>query len=291
MQRDPNTDPVSSSGRIIAAWRALESAEPDPLFVDPLAADLAGAAAVAEAERLARPWPPGAGGGRRYCIANVGARVSWFDRHLEAALAGKPLGDGGSVGSSTATAAAASPPPPRQVVILGAGYDTRPWRLQLPAGVAWFEVDVPEVVAAKRRQLAALGAGFDRSKAAGARHALRAASWTGLSADLGRPGVVAALVAAGFDVGQPTVWVAEGLLMYLTEQQTDDLLEEAAGECNGSRWLPRLAFGPCVINLLHPPGCTQRLPTHARQTHTTLLKKQAPQRPAASSSPTTAPRS
>ena len=33
-------------------------------------------------------------------------------------------------------------PPPGQVVLLGSGMDTRPWRLPLGSRVAWFEVDM-----------------------------------------------------------------------------------------------------------------------------------------------------
>jgi O-methyltransferase involved in polyketide biosynthesis len=45
-----------------------------------------------------------------------------------------------------------------QVVVLGAGMDTRPWRLQLPPGVAWFEVDRHDVIAAKQQLLQRHGA-------------------------------------------------------------------------------------------------------------------------------------
>jgi len=40
-----------------------------------------------------------------------------------------------------------------QVVNLGCGLDTRPWRLALPANVAWIDVDTVEVIELKRRLL------------------------------------------------------------------------------------------------------------------------------------------
>ena len=46
----------------------------------------------------------------------------------------------------------------RQVVMLGAGMDTRPWRLDLPPNVTWFEVDRPDVMRAKQRELVFAGA-------------------------------------------------------------------------------------------------------------------------------------
>ena len=57
----------------------------------------------------------------------------------------------------------------------------------------------------------------------------RAESWTALEADLCSPGWSQRLQAAGFDPSLPTVWVAEGLLMYLTQHEVDALLREMAG--------------------------------------------------------------
>ncbi len=45
-----------------------------------------------------------------------------------------------------------------QVVLLGAGMDTRAWRLELPPGVAWFEVDTADVLGAKRAIMTRAGA-------------------------------------------------------------------------------------------------------------------------------------
>jgi O-methyltransferase involved in polyketide biosynthesis len=232
--------------------------EPDPLFVDPFSAELAGPDAVKEAERLAKPFPadmaaqehhqqqPPALRRRRFCYSNVGVRVWWFDQQLLAALRGA---GGGGRGSSDAAA-----PAPRQVVVFGAGFDTRPWRLDLPDGVSWFEIDLPEIIDAKRHRLTDLHASLGPKRPAGgggnpdggavaahSRHPLRAASWAALSADLQRPGWAAALVDAGLDPSRPTVWVAEGLLMYLTHQQSAALLHEAAGEWGPLQGLGNLA--------------------------------------------------
>jgi O-methyltransferase involved in polyketide biosynthesis len=270
----PRALPPHPAPAPLAAWRALESREPRPLYVDPLAAALAGPDAVAEVAAQARPFPAGlpppaepadaatpagagapaatgaAGGGsstrRAFCLSNISARVWWFDRQILAALAGAPTPGPGAVGASGGAAgAAAAAPPLRQVVVLGAGLDARPWRLALPKGVAWFEVDLPEVAAAKRAALAragaataaAAGAGGGSSGAGGegpasaapAAHPLRAASWASVGLDLCRPGAAAALAARGHDAAAPTVWVAEGLLMYLDRGQSDRLLREIAG--------------------------------------------------------------
>lgn len=127
---------------------------------------------------------------RRFCYSNVSARVWWFDRQLTAALA--------------------RPSQPRQVVVLGAGLDCRPWRMALPPGVRWWELDMPHVVAAKRHQLEQLGAALSAAAPAAHAHPLCAAAWQAVAADLGRPGWGEALLAAGLDASRPVVWVAEG---------------------------------------------------------------------------------
>ncbi|KAL4856793.1 General transcription factor IIH subunit 2 [Chlorella vulgaris] len=209
-------DPVVASGKLIAAWRALESMEPRALFIDAFAGALAGTEAVREALSLARPYlSPGSAQHveqRRFCFSNVASRVWWFDRQLEAAL-------GASAGGASSRA-------PRQVVVLGAGMDSRPWRMKLPAGVRWLEADLPSVASAKREQLEQLGAGFEPGQACS--HPLRAASWAIMPADLSQPGWTKALIEAGLDCNQPIVWVAEGLLMYLSNDQVTALLREMA---------------------------------------------------------------
>lgn len=45
-----------------------------------------------------------------------------------------------------------------QVVLLGAGMDTRAWRINLPPGTSWYELDQADLLAAKVAALDALGA-------------------------------------------------------------------------------------------------------------------------------------
>ena len=47
------------------------------------------------------------------------------------------------------------------MVLLGAGMDSRPWRLDLPPGVAWFEVDRQDVLEAKTSTLQRHGVQVD----------------------------------------------------------------------------------------------------------------------------------
>lgn len=89
----------------------------------------------------------------------------------------------------------------RQVVLLGAGLDTRAYRLPWPDGCTVFEVDREEVLAFKHRTLDGTAA-------------VPRARRVALAADL-RQDWAARLRAAGFEPGRPTAWLAEGLLLYL----------------------------------------------------------------------------
>jgi methyltransferase (TIGR00027 family) len=165
----------------IAAVRARESERPDRLFHDPYARVLAGDAGFAMMARS-----EAAAGGRPHPFIPV--RVRWFDDLTLAAI-----------------------PAASQVALLGAGLDSRPFRLEVPPGVEWFEVDQPAVLAAKDEQLAA-------APPRGRRHAV--------GADL-RDDWVTPLLGAGYDRRAPTLWLAEGLFFYLTEAIIVDLLRRA----------------------------------------------------------------
>jgi methyltransferase (TIGR00027 family) len=89
----------------------------------------------------------------------------------------------------------------RQVILLGAGLDSRAFRLDWPPGRVVFELDNEDVLAFKHEVLSGLCA---TPKAA------RRTIATDLRADW-----AGALLGAGFDTATPSAWLAEGLLLYL----------------------------------------------------------------------------
>ncbi|MGN6677423.1 MAG: class I SAM-dependent methyltransferase, partial [Streptosporangiaceae bacterium] len=93
-----------------------------------------------------------------------------------------------------------------QVVILGAGYDDRALRFRT-AGVRFFEVDHPDTQADKRARLDTILAEDDLAGVAG-RPAF-------VAADFGSDDVAAVLSAAGHDRERATLFLSEGLLVYL----------------------------------------------------------------------------
>ncbi|MGW4356318.1 SAM-dependent methyltransferase [Nocardia sp. NPDC004582] len=91
----------------------------------------------------------------------------------------------------------------RQIVLLGAGLDTRAYRLALPPDSHVFEIDLPELFAFKEHVLAAIAATPTCH-----RHVV--------IADL-REDWRTTLLDAGFDPSVPTYWVDEGSLGYLNQ--------------------------------------------------------------------------
>ncbi|MFD8108479.1 class I SAM-dependent methyltransferase [Streptomyces microflavus] len=89
----------------------------------------------------------------------------------------------------------------RQVVLLGAGLDSRAFRLDWPPGCVIFEIDREEVLAFKHQVLDGLSA---------APKAARVPVPMDLRADW-----AGALPGAGFDPAAPSIWLVEGLLFYL----------------------------------------------------------------------------
>ena len=98
----------------------------------------------------------------------------------------------------------------RQVVLLGAGLDTRALRLDLPRGTVVYELDRPDVLAFKRAVLDGLGA-----------KPVATSRW--IAMDL-REDWASALLAAGFSPATATVWLAEGLLLYLPAAAERELM-------------------------------------------------------------------
>ena len=99
-----------------------------------------------------------------------------------------------------------------QVVLLAAGLDSRAFRLDWPTGVRLFELDLPELFAFKEPVLAS---------AAVVPHCGRVVVGVDLREDW-----TGALAAAGHQSGGATVWLAEGLLPYLSQQEGERLLAQ-----------------------------------------------------------------
>jgi len=107
-----------------------------------------------------------------------------------------------------------------QFVILGAGFDTRAYRLPNDTRVRAFEVDSPQTQMVKRETLKK--AGIDPGGV------------TFVPADFEKQDWLACLTAAGFDPGERTLFLWEGVTMYLSREAVEDTLRKIASTAHGS---------------------------------------------------------
>jgi methyltransferase (TIGR00027 family) len=103
----------------------------------------------------------------------------------------------------------------RQVVILGAGYDGRAWRMSELTGVKVFEVDHPATQGAKRARVPELPSPH--------------AALSFVPSNFERESLDAVLERAGHDRKVPTCWIWEGVVMYLTREAMRATLAGIAG--------------------------------------------------------------
>jgi methyltransferase (TIGR00027 family) len=108
------------------------------------------------------------------------------------------------------------------VVILGAGYDTRAYRIPALAGIRLCEVDLPSNTIAKTAALRRCTGGVPDHV-------------TLLSVDLETDDLAGRLDDAGFDRTQRTFYIWEAVTQYLTEEAARSTMEYLSGAARGSR--------------------------------------------------------
>ena len=160
---------VSGTAFVVAEFRAEENAEPAPLYVDSIVGLFLNDDSKRAAGRVAASFPPSRD--------LVRIRTKYLDDMLERQL-----------GSNV-----------RQVVILGAGLDTRAVRKH-SAGVRYFEIDDP--VTLKIKQACYERNGFH-------------VNVTFIPGDYVRDGLITLLTRSGVGFDQPTYFIWEGNTMYL----------------------------------------------------------------------------
>jgi methyltransferase (TIGR00027 family) len=179
---------VGWTALMTAYARARETARHDRLFADPWAQRLVAASAEADGSGLPRLGPAREDAGSIVwdsLVTYFTVRTPFYDEQVRAACAAGH----------------------RQVVLLAAGLDARAWRLDLPEGTAVYEVDTRPVLDYKHAVLTEQPRNHRVPVVADLRE-----DWPD------------ALRRAGHDPAQPTVWLVEGLLMYLDAADCDRLL-------------------------------------------------------------------
>ncbi|ORW67276.1 SAM-dependent methyltransferase [Mycobacterium riyadhense] len=190
---------VGATAVMVAAARAVETDQADPLIRDPYARLLvtnANAGAIWEAmldeSMVARveAIDSETAATVQHMRSYQAVRTNFFDSYFADAVA-----DG-----------------IQQIVILASGLDSRAYRLDWPAGTTVYEIDQPQVLAYKSATLATNGV-------------TPAAQRREVPIDL-RQDWPAGLCAVDFDPTARTAWLAEGLLMYLPAEAQDRLFTQ-----------------------------------------------------------------
>ena len=101
-----------------------------------------------------------------------------------------------------------------QYIILGAGYDSRAHRLELPSSLRIFEVDQPEIQARKRSKLP--------------EELSNSENMTYVAVDFTHQSLTEQLINAGFDQNKSTVFTLEGVSQYITKEALSSTIKEVA---------------------------------------------------------------
>jgi methyltransferase (TIGR00027 family) len=126
-----------------------------------------------------------------------------------------------------------------QLVILGAGLDTRAHRLDALRATTVYEVDHPDGQRLKRERAHAIE--------------VRASALRYVPVDLARDDLLASLTAAGFARDQPSFWLAEGLVPYLSRATVDHTLQQIGSVARPGSQLLITYVTPELSMLRHAP--------------------------------------
>jgi methyltransferase (TIGR00027 family) len=196
---------ASLTAEYMALFRAIESARParSRLFCDPFAALFL---------HRWRKWI------YRMARCDAGRRLveQLFDRKLPGARAAgiartKWIDDEVTQALETST----------QLVLLGAGFDTRAYRLPAAQRVRTFDLDHPETSSAKQAALRGELGSLPKQVQF-------------VSIDFDTQSIADVLSRAGFDEIQPTCFVWEGVTNYLSPEAVDRALRQIAQAAGGS---------------------------------------------------------
>ncbi|MBD2515933.1 SAM-dependent methyltransferase [Nostoc sp. FACHB-973] len=182
---------VSLSSRMMAVARALETQRPDGLFEDPLAAILAGEDMIAEITPKVQQFEDKG-------APIIPVRTRFFDDFLISQIAEI-----------------------RQVIILGAGMDTRAFRLPWHPDTQIYELDQKEVIQYKESILEnqspkchRCAIGIDIRE-----------DWSDL------------LLMKGYQKEVSSLWLMEGFIYYLNDLEVHQLLTKISHLSNPGSWL------------------------------------------------------
>lgn len=186
----------------VAFYRALESERPDAIFRDPFARELAGKRGEEIVDQIPR--------GRSYAWPMI-VRTAVMDEIILRLAPGLDV-----------------------VLNLAAGLDARPYRLALPSGLRWIDVDYPATLEYKASILAG---------------ATPHCALERVPLDLADVPARRALFARAGGQAREVLVITEGLVAYLSEEQVGALADDLAAQPSFHRWTTDVA-SPMVLRMI-----------------------------------------
>ncbi len=204
---------VSDTALWVAHYRAIEGDRPDALFHDPLAKVLAGERGQQIAESMK--------GMSRFTQWSVVSRTVIIDKFIQELIA---------EGVDT-------------VLNLGAGLDTRPYRMNLPHELQWIEVDYPKIISLKNNLLASQKATCQSKR---------------IEMDLADVAKRQELFAQVNASAKKILVITEGVIPYLNEEQVHSLGTDLKAQPHFAFWITEY-FSPEVYRYIKSRARTQKM--------------------------------
>jgi len=195
--QDESRSKVGLTAFAVAYMRGLEGKRQNPLFVDPYAEALGGDMRN-DIEKYRVQVADRSESQRARMADMCGVRTKTIDDFVV-----QNLRDGST----------------EQILVFGAGLDTRAWRLKLDPpqqkSISYFELDFPEIFNYKLPKLEQMNAMTDFN-------------YHAVSADLSLPNWTEIVEKAGFDRKKKTLFLMEGFANYLKEEELTPLMTTVA---------------------------------------------------------------
>lgn len=207
MQQDP-IQHVSDTALWVAHYRAKETKRENPIFQDPFAEVLVGDRGKIISDSM--------GETSRYTEWSVVIRTHIIDNYIQKLT---------QQGVDT-------------VINLGAGMDTRPYRLSLPKSLRWIEVDYPHVIEHKEKHLSKVKPQVQLEQ---------------IALDLSDRKLRKELFKKLGSEAKKALIITEGVLPYLTPEQVTSLAEDLYSEKSFSMWIAEY-FSASVYPYLRTPA-------------------------------------
>lgn len=204
---------VSDTAFWVAHYRALESERPQPLFKDPFAKSLIGDHGKKIAESMPEIF--------KHTQYNVLLRTVIIDQHLQSLIAS---------GVDC-------------VINLGAGLDTRPYRLSLPQSLGWIEIDQQSIIQHKENALKEFSPHCQLER---------------FVIDFSKPEERKNLLKSINDRFQKIVVLTEGVLPYLSPEQVSELSQDLQSQQKIHYWICDY-MSPGIYKYINSPQRRQKM--------------------------------